>query len=638
MYDATYFAEWEGALRSKVQRTLPSRDVLSVGGYLPALHLVDGAQANVEAAQRRHDQLQKQPTAKQQEGGAGDDGDAKAAAAILNESKSNLEAAQKALEDAEAKCQAAGFVVLEELERRSFFDGPSSENNNSSNDTSNGGGGFDDADLITYVTLVTVGPKKWAEWCARGETETALLMSVLRDPGTLRRFHAAGGGPRDNNWLAAVEAHSKLGSSAGLEKDRHPVLRRLALAVALELAGVLPVRIVECELDPLERYLHYEKAYLDGELDPVFERLCAWELRMAIDSDASHSELRWARACLRNYRPDHVLTDDPQWRYCRIVRTDVGYNKPDWYKPQRSYDQILSGGGQCGPRAWYGRFVCKAFGMPTWGCRQPGHAAMARWTANGWQTCLGAGLHRSEWENKTGNFFQAEMLALYALRSEEAYLRKVLRLWMVGNVWESEPSRDLVRRALPSAKCPWKSLSFLQMKRLASATPSLEPLFPRTGEVETLLERLLHAPVVNEQILKDTSRGVVAIPGTCASSESRCTYMKCFEGGRQVLLGENNAEVVYTLEPQHLVAGAVLYRLTIRVCTVHRNEEPASLTITSNRSTRVYSIQLPYSAGEWKETDPVVVELYDTGAVLKLVRQSKKYAISIRSVQLESLQ
>ena len=26
-------------------------------------------------------------------------------------------------------------------------------------------------------------------------------------------------------------------------------------------------------IDPVKRYLHYEKAYLDGELDPAFERL-----------------------------------------------------------------------------------------------------------------------------------------------------------------------------------------------------------------------------------------------------------------------------------------------------------------------------------------------------------------------------
>lgn len=77
--------------------------------------------------------------------------------------------------------------------------------------------------------------------------------------------------------------------------------------------------------------------------------------RMAINSDAPNDELGWCRQSLMNYRPDIVLSSDPQWRYCQIVRTDVPYQNPVWYKKKRSYDQILSGGGKCGPRA------CKSY-------------------------------------------------------------------------------------------------------------------------------------------------------------------------------------------------------------------------------------------------------------------------------------
>ena len=39
-----------------------------------------------------------------------------------------------------------------------------------------------------------------------------------------------------------------------------------------------------------------------------------------------------------------------------------------------------SGGGKGDPRTWYGRrLICRAFGIPTWGCRQPCHAVMTRW-------------------------------------------------------------------------------------------------------------------------------------------------------------------------------------------------------------------------------------------------------------------
>lgn len=624
MYTVQYFTEWESALREKVLATLPSPNGFATA-YLPAVKAVDEAFVSVEQAKRNVDRLEK---LKQQADVA-----AKAVAAAsasgspegegptttfdeaeLTSAKSALEAAQKKLDDSTAACQSIGYQILEELDRTLC----------STN--------YDDADLITYVTLKTVGAKKWAEWCAKGETEAAMITATLFDANVLRSFHGAGGGPRANDWLKAIEIHSQLHPSS---RD-HPVLRRMALAVALELAGDIPVKVVQHDLDPIERYLHYEKAYLDGELDPVFEQLSAWELRMVIDSDASHDELSWARQCLRNYRPDHVLTDDPQWRYCRIVRTDVGYNQPDWYKPKRSYDQILSGGGKCGPRAWYGRFICKAFGVPTWGCKQPGHAAMARWTTNGWQTCLGGGMRVSNWENKIGPFFNAEMKALYAVRSEDAYLRQIWRLWMVGNAVDGgEHSRDLLGRAVPSAKCPWKSLAFLQMQRLAARSPSLEPLHPRTHQVETILEKALNAPAVNEHILNDTRHGVTVIPATCASNKARCTYLQCFDGGKQLLLGENNAEVEYTLQPHHLQAGTSAYRLTIRVCTVHRNEDPVAISISSGGATHTSSVAIPYTSGMWQDTDPVVVTLVpEAGAVIKLVRGSRKYAISIRSVQL----
>jgi hypothetical protein len=116
--------------------------------------------------------------------------------------------------------------------------------------------------------------------------------------------------------------------------------------------------------------------------------------------------------------------------------------------------------------------------------------------------------------------------------------------------------------------------------------------------------------------------------------------MRCFEGGKQLLLGENNAEnaeVEYTLKPAHLVAGAVQYRLTIRVCTVHRNELPLELTVTSNRTTQVYSLPIPYTIGMWQYTEPVTISAQDKGAVLTLVRPSKKYTIAIRCFQLEAI-
>jgi hypothetical protein len=105
-----------------------------------------------------------------------------------------------------------------------------------------------------------------------------------------------------------------------------------ALAVTLELSSPCPLfGEPEIHVDPFQRYIHYEQVYLLGELDPNILQFNVWEMRHIVYSDATkEEELGWGRHCLLNYRPDHVYSDDPQWRYSRIVHTDVHYKVPDW--------------------------------------------------------------------------------------------------------------------------------------------------------------------------------------------------------------------------------------------------------------------------------------------------------------------
>ena len=189
-----------------------------------------------------------------------------------------------------------------------------------------------------------------------------------------------------------------------IQPSHHPVLQRLALAVALELANLYQLFNKKGYTDALQRYVHYEQAFLLGELDPDFSHFNVWELRQVVNLDATEDKLSVGQQSVLNYRPNLALTQDAAWRYCFIVKSDVDYTNPDWYKDSPSYDQILLGGGKCGPRAWYGWFICKAFGIPTWGVKQPGHAAMMRWTRNGWTVLLGGG--RSWWDDQGGlDFF-----------------------------------------------------------------------------------------------------------------------------------------------------------------------------------------------------------------------------------------
>ena len=141
----------------------------------------------------------------------------------------------------------------------------------------------------------------------------------------------------------------------------------------------------------VERYLHYEKAYLNNELDPAFKDFTAWECKYITNDPYTNEELAWGREMLRNFRPDHITNPDHPWRYVAMVKSDFPYCSTRHDKtlglPQQ---EALALGGICGRRAFFGRFITRAFGIPARRSTQTGHAAMNMWTPDGWVTRLGA--------------------------------------------------------------------------------------------------------------------------------------------------------------------------------------------------------------------------------------------------------
>merc|ERR1719420_1024368 len=88
-------------------------------------------------------------------------------------------------------------------------------------------------------------------------------------------------------------------SSAAAWDDRsqEAILQRVALGTALEHAFPFKHKYVNStsNVDPVARYLHYEQAYLAGDLDPAFEVLTAFEARYVTDTDAVDEDLVWMR-------------------------------------------------------------------------------------------------------------------------------------------------------------------------------------------------------------------------------------------------------------------------------------------------------------------------------------------------------
>lgn len=184
---------------------------------------------------------------------------------------------------------------------------------------------YDDSDLITYIVLSEATPKRLADWCDYNPNQAKQILDFLNDINMIRLFLQSGGA-KNGEYPRAIDIYYLINPNPG-----STVLQRLRLAIALELCSPLCMFNSKKFVNPLERYIHYEQAYLLGELDPCFSRFNVWEMRHIINSDVTDEELTWGRECLKNYRPDIALSDNPQWRYCMIVKSDISYNVPDWY-------------------------------------------------------------------------------------------------------------------------------------------------------------------------------------------------------------------------------------------------------------------------------------------------------------------
>ena len=271
--------------------------------------------------------------------------------ALIDQAQEAVKASQAAVEECQATVRLVGDSILNHQ-----------QSNHNDNDSENISipqflsQDFDDSAWITYMVLQD--PQHWASWCCHqpqnqsttssGETpdpaRVAVATSFLLNVTAQRRILGEGGGaPRGGNYGGYLEILQRLDSSSSVHE---PVLERLAQAVALEFANGDYCYFDSTQaIDPVARYLHYEQAYLMGDLDPAFSTLQIWELRLVVNSSSRDWELQWGRECLQTYRPDWALTDDVQWRYCRLVRLDVGYTNPTWTSRPHTMDQILSGGG-----------------------------------------------------------------------------------------------------------------------------------------------------------------------------------------------------------------------------------------------------------------------------------------------------
>ena len=462
-----------------------------------------------------------------------------------------------------------------------------------------------DAKLAACTVLAEATPAGLAEFAQQGRDYEALVSQLLGDAALMEDMLVAGGAAY-GKYGRAMEIYTAIRKASPKANARE--LQRLALATALEhavpIARSNPKDATDAPatLDPVERYKHYETAYLNGELDPAFKNFNAWEYRHVVNCDAPDEILAWGREMLRTYRPDHISNPNYGWRYVAAVKSEVPYGSQNVKLDDpalHNYQNIAMNGGVCGRRAFFGRFILRSFGIPTWGVTQRAHAAVSHWTPGGWVVNLGTGFEHSWWDKDDVPLSGTQFLVETQAREHGADFLPVLRARWVSRVL-GEPAFNERKKTDGGF---WSGMARYQAVALASRAVTLGPLGQELGEANEPEDKQKGSSAkvtAAEQkvVVKD---GSITIPAVaCEKPTGKFSTMKSHSGGMQVhAFGGFKARYVFDA-PQ-----AGKYMLTAMVATVQTGQT----FLCSANSSEPIETPVPYTLGKWLQTQPVEISL-----------------------------
>jgi hypothetical protein len=508
-----------------------------------------------------------------------------------------------------------------------------------------------DGKLMKGAILRHGTPAGLAEFAQQSDDHKALLDKLFGDEALMKQILTSGGA-NGGEYGEAMQVYNAI-LEASERARKSGILQRLALGTALHQPwldenqkGSVNGTVFTDNRTPdgqVARYLHYEKAFLAGELDPQFKDFNAWECRFITNDPYTNEELTWVRSMLRQFRPDHITNPDQKWRYTRVVKSDLPYcstrHDDSLGMPQQ---QALALGGICGRRAFFGRFVARAFGIPARRSTQSGHAAMNRWTPDGWVVNFGAWWSMNWCGPQGGLDFYLDSRAR---EFEEDYF-KVLRAQWIGDALGQE---DVSLRQYGQAGGFWDGLAF-HIKRAVVEDANLEQeaadakLATLSAEEARLLgesdEVLGDGEIQEIEIPEEDKKIMIAGDGTMTVPAVACTgprnntdkvaFLDSWDGGMQIhyqRLGKRPELLKYTVE----TTAAGKYELTMKVCTVSK---PAPVIARLNRRTLINKT-LPYTKGNWQRTEPKLIELREGRNTIQLTFRAPNRGVSIKDFELK---
>jgi hypothetical protein len=452
----------------------------------------------------------------------------------------------------------------------------------------------------------------------------------------------AAGGAKHGRFGEAMEIFTAIRQAS--PKAGEGVMRRLALGTSLEHADPIPQKNPQASpgapaiVDPVKRYQHYESAFLNGELDPAFKDFSAWEFRMVTNSDAPDEILAWSRDMLRNYRPDHIRTPDRRWRYSILVKTDVLYGSQDVKDdlPElQFYQNILRNGGVCGRRAFFGRTLLRAFGIPVWGVTQKAHAALGRWSPGGWVVNLGAAFKWSWWDKDEVPRSGADFLLETQARAVPGEFPEVLRARWLGELLGEAAFND--RRSVPGGF--WSAVALHRSRALAAEAVELGPVGQDVAESNESTESdpveraRLDAAARAVVVGGDGSITIPAVAHAKPANPAAFIPMPGFAGGAQLhwlrdLKQDQHLE--FTFEAPR----AGTFAFAAHLVTVQAGQQ---LLLAVNDG-EAREIPLPYTIGRWDQSAPVEIALKAGPNTLRITRKAPARGLTLREFTLVPVQ
>jgi hypothetical protein len=512
-----------------------------------------------------------------------------------------------------------------------------------------------DAKLAQYVILKDATPAGLAEFAQQGPENQKLVDQLLANKDLMLQM-LVNDGASGGKYGQAMKIYTDIQKASPKAKDG--IFQRLAMAVSIAHAtpivkrdrptGADGLEVSDTDtpdkgskfLDPVQRYLSYEKWYEAGELQKGFKDLNVWNLRRVVDCTDPDEILAWGRQMLQTLRPDCIPDDDNTLVFVDVVDDEIMYGSGGLVNDlmdKHFMQNILANGGICGRRGFFGRFILQAFGVPSTERVEPGHSTITLWHPSGWQTRLGGNFGRSNFGFYSkmgggGGGYGADVNFVTSSEAREdqaSYLKVKRAQWiasLMGEAWKpglitySGKTRGPapLKPGEVAKPTPWSDLALYEQRRIISGLQASQTKPSPTPAVAS------KDPSATGKVSVD-DKGVITLPSAACSSPSesmkslyrgrnvdRIVFLKN-KTGKTVLHYSRYAKDTDTFEYTFDAPKAGKYQLVSELATPKPNQK---LFATANGGSPV-EMALPYTLGLWGKSTPVSIDLKAGSNVLK---------------------